>query len=505
MNENKKRIAKNTIMLYIRMLFYMGVSLYTSRIVLRTLGVEDFGIYNVVGGIISMLGFLNASLTGSTARFITFAIGKGDFNALKKTFACTSNLHLTLAVFIIILGETIGLWFLNTQLTIPPERMEAANWIYQASIISAFLGIAQMPYNSIIVAHEKMNVYAYIGILEVSLKLGIVYLLTISPYDKLITYSFLLTGTGILISLIYAIYCRYHYKECRYHFIWDKSLYKELLSFSGWTLYSTLSWMGKNQGINMLLNIFFGPTVNAARGIAFQVNSAVKSFITNFSTAFDPQITKLYAAGKLQELYPFISQCTKLSFLLLLFFALPITMETDFILNIWLGDVPQYAALFTKLVLIESLIDVISSAMTYGISATGKIKYYQISIGTANLFNLPISYLFLRLGFNPQSVFIISIFITLTTLFIVIYYSSKTYHFPIIPFIKDVISRIGIVSVLAFSILYTIRSIIGNSTASFFITVFISTILVIILSYTIGLNQNEKRFVCQLIKKRRCR
>lgn len=313
-NENKKRVAKNTMMLYLRMLFYMAVSLYTSRVVLQTLGIEDFGIFNVVGGVLSMLGFLNASLTGSTSRFITFALGKNDYSLLRKTFAGTSNLHFGLAIFIVVIAETIGLWFLNTQLIIPENRIVAANWIYQASIISAFIGIAQMPYSSIIVAHEKMNIYAYMGILEVSLKLLIVYLLIISPFDKLISYSFLYASVSVLINFMYAFYCHKNFSECRHKLFWDREFYKELLTFSGWTLYSTLSWMFKGQGVNMLLNIFFGPVVNAARSIAFQVNSAVKSFISNFSTAFNPQITKLYAAGEYTELYSLLFNILRFPF-----------------------------------------------------------------------------------------------------------------------------------------------------------------------------------------------
>ena len=499
---DKKRVAKNTLMLYIRMIFYMVVSLYTSRVVLQTLGVEDFGIYNVVGGVISMLGFLNASLTGSTARFITFALGKGNFENLKNTFAATSNLHLALAIIIVILGETVGLWFLNTQLTIPAERMEAANWIYQASIVTSFLSIAQMPYSFTIVAHEKMNVYAYVGILEVCLKLGIVYLLLVSPFDKLISYSFLLTGVGALITFIYIFYCRRNYKECRHKLFWDGKLYKELLSFSGWTLYSTISWMTKGQGINMLLNIFFGPVVNAARGIAFQVNSAVKSFISNFSTAFNPQITKLYASEQYNELYPFISQCTKLSSLLLLFLALPILMETDFVLSLWLGEVPEHAVLFTKLVLIESLIDVMSTAMTYGISATGQIKKYQIANGTINLLNLPISYLLLKLGYNANSVFILSICITFAIFLTVMHYANKTYNFPIKQFLKNVVVRVGVIGITSSFILFFLVHAMEPSWERFLLTGFTSVALNLVLSYYIGLNNHERNYIIQVIRKK---
>ena len=474
-NENKKRVAKNTMMLYLRMLFYMAVSLYTSRVVLQTLGIEDFGIFNVVGGVLSMLGFLNASLTGSTSRFITFALGKNDYSLLRKTFAGTSNLHFGLAIFIVVIAETIGLWFLNTQLIIPENRIVAANWIYQASIISAFIGIAQMPYSSIIVAHEKMNIYAYMGILEVSLKLLIVYLLIISPFDKLISYSFLYASVSVLINFMYAFYCHKNFSECRHKLFWDREFYKELLTFSGWTLYSTLSWMFKGQGVNMLLNIFFGPVVNAARSIAFQVNSAVKSFISNFSTAFNPQITKLYAAG-----------------------------ETQFILGLWLGIVPEYVVLFTRLVLIESLIEVLGTAMTYGISASGKIARYQILNGTVNLLNLPLSYLLLKLGFGASTVFIVSILTSLIILFVTMYYAKKSYNFPAGKYTREVLFRAFVIGGISVLIVLIALLNMPSSLGRFMIVGFTSVFIVCGTSFILMFNAEEKAFVIKMIKKRFC-
>ena len=503
-NENKKRVAKNTMMLYLRMLFYMAVSLYTSRVVLQTLGIEDFGIFNVVGGVLSMLGFLNASLTGSTSRFITFALGKNDYSLLRKTFAGNSNLHFGLAIFIVVIAETIGLWFLNTQLIIPENRIVAANWIYQASIISAFIGIAQMPYSSIIVAHEKMNIYAYMGILEVSLKLLIVYLLIISPFDKLISYSFLYASVSVLINFMYAFYCHKNFSECRHKLFWDREFYKELLTFSGWTLYSTLSWMFKGQGVNMLLNIFFGPVVNAARSIAFQVNSAVKSFISNFSTAFNPQITKLYAAGEYTELYQSIIQYSKISFLLLFFLTLPILMETQFILGLWLGIVPEYVVLFTRLVLIESLIEVLGTAMTYGISASGKIARYQILNGTVNLLNLPLSYLLLKLGFGASTVFIVSILTSLIILFVTMYYAKKSYNFPAGKYTREVLFRAFVIGGISVLIVLIALLNMPSSLGRFMIVGFTSVFIVCGTSFILMFNAEEKAFVIKMIKKRFC-
>ena len=488
-------------MLYIRMILYMVVSLYTSRVVLQTLGVEDFGIYNLVGGIISMLGFLNSSLVGSTSRFITFALGSGNFENLKRTFAASFNLHLALAILVVLIGETIGLWFLQTQLIIPENRMEAAQWIFQASIFSSSLTIAQMPYGSTLIAHERMKIYAYIGILEICLKLGIVYLLLISPFDKLITYSFLLTGVSTTITFIYIYYCRKHYKECQPFFFWDKKIYKEILSFSGWTLYSTLSWMAKGDGLNMLLNIFFGPAVNAARGIAFQVNNAVKSFVTNFTKAFNPQITKLYASHQYNQLYPFISQCTKLSFLLLFALTLPLLMETGYILSLWLGEVPSYTIIFTKLVLTESLIDVMAISMSIGIYASGKVKYYHIANGSINILSLPLSYLLLKIGYDAYSVFIITICLTFIIFVVTMYYSRRNFAFPVKTFLKEVVSRISIIALLSSTILFFTIKNINPGFKRFVITCIVSILINSLLYYLIGLNKNEKEFIHQLLKK----
>lgn len=501
MQGNNKRVAKNTLLLYIRMFVYMIVSLYTSRIVLKSLGVEDFGIFNVVGGVISMLGFLNASLTGATSRFITFALGKNDINELRKVFSSAINLHFVLAVIVVLIGETLGLWFLNTHINIPENRIYAANWIYQASLITCFLGISQMPYNSVIVAHERMNIYAYIGIVEVFFKLIIVYVLFFYHGDRLILYSSLLVTTSVLINIFYYLYCIKSFEECKYKLVWDKELNKELLSFSGWTLFSSLSWMCKGQGTNILLNIFGGPIVNASRGIAFQVNSAVKSFITNFSTAFNPQITKYYAAGQINELYPFINNCSKIASILLMLLSIPLIVETDYVLILWLGEIPEYVTDFTRLVLIESFFDAFSIALTFSISASGKIKKYQLINGIINVLNLPLSYVFLKYDFSPTIVFIISIFLNIINLIWILYCSKKIFNFPVkeyaIIMFKLITFYISLILVLN---IFT--NIFDTGIIRFFIICFVSSVLILLLSYLLVLNPKERNYIITLLKQR---
>lgn len=300
-SDNNKRVAKNTLFLYFRMILIMLVTLYTSRVILAQLGIRDYGIYNVVGGVVTMFAFLNNCMTSSTQRFMTFELGCGDMQRLKNVFAASLNIHLAIAVTIVLLAETIGLWFLNTKLVIPAERLLAANWVYQFAILSFCVNIVQVPYNAVLIAHEKMSVYAYISIIEVFLKLGIVYLLTISPFDKLIAYGILLFTVQLLIRCIYQVYCRKHYEESRFRLFWNRELYCQMSGFAGWNLFGSIAWLLRDQGVNIILNMFFGPVINAARGVATQVSGAVMNFISNFQVALNPQITKNYANGNVIE------------------------------------------------------------------------------------------------------------------------------------------------------------------------------------------------------------
>ena len=322
-SENNKRIAKNTLLLYVRTLIVMLITLYTSRIVLNTLGVTDYGIYNVVGGVVAMFGFINGSMSSATQRYITFALGAGNRNNLQKVFSIALQIHALISVLIVILGETVGLWFMYTQMQIPADRMDAAFWVLQCSIASTVIMIISVPYNADIVAHEKMSAFAYISILEAVLKLSIVYMLVVFSYDKLIVYAFLVLAVQLLICLCYSRYCYRHFEESKYHHVWDKSLFKEMTGFAGWSMFGNLSAVLYSQGLNMLLNVFFGPVVNAARAVAVQVQSAIQQFVSNFQMALNPQITKTYAKGEMHEMHKLMFRSARFSFYLLFLLSLP--------------------------------------------------------------------------------------------------------------------------------------------------------------------------------------
>ena len=404
---NNKRIAKNTLLLYFRMIFMMAVSLFTSRVILNTLGIEDYGIYNVVGGVVAMFGFLNGSMSSATQRYITFALGKGDEKRLQTVFSTTLQIHTLIAAIIVILGETIGLWFLYNKMQIPIDRIDAAFWVLQCSIISTVVMIVSVPYNAAIIAHEKMSAFAYISVLEVVLKLVIIYLLVIFPVDKLILFAFLILAIQVLIRFCYSIYCHKHFKETKYKHVWDKALFKEMTGFAGWSLFGNLSAVLFTQGLNMLLNVFFGPVVNAARAVAVQVQNAIQQFVGNFQMALNPQITKTYAQGKMEEMHKLMYRSARFSFYLLFFLSLPVIFETDFILTIWLKTVPDHTVTFLRIMICTSLIYTCANPMIIANQATGKVKKYQAVCGATLIMILPISWILLELGFPAYSVFIV--------------------------------------------------------------------------------------------------
>lgn len=406
-SSNNKRIAKNTLLLYFRMLFMMAVALFTSRVVLNTLGVEDYGIYNVVGGVVAMFGFINGSMSSATQRYITFALGKGDKDRLSTVFSTTLQIHTLIAVIIVLLGETVGLWFLYNKMQIPADRMDAAFWVLQCSIVSTVVMILSVPYNADIVAHEKMSAFAYISILEVVLKLAVVYLLVVFSFDKLILYAFLILAIQVLIRFCYSIYCNRHFEETKYRHVWDKALFKEMTGFAGWSLFGNLAAVLFGQGLNMLLNVFFGPVVNAARAVAVQVQSAIQQFVGNFQMALNPQITKTYAKGELSEMHKLMYRSARFSFFLLFFLSLPVLFETNYILTVWLKTVPENTVVFLRIMICTSLIYAIANPLIIANQATGKVRKYQAVCGTILLLILPVSYACLKLGCPAYTVFIV--------------------------------------------------------------------------------------------------
>lgn len=393
----------------------MAISLFTSRVILNTLGVEDYGIYNVVGGVVAMFGFINGSMSSATQRYITFALGKEDKNRLQKVFSTTLQIHTLIAGIIVLLGETIGLWFLYNIIQIPADRMDAAFWILQCSIMSTMIMIISVPYNADIIAHEKISAFAYISILEVILKLAIVYMLVVFPFDKLILFAFFMLAVQLLICFCYSIYCNRHFEETKYKHVCDKDLFKEMIEFAGWSMFGNLSAILYGQGLNILLNVFFGPVVNAARAVALQVQNAIQGFVGNFQMAINPQITKTYARGDMSDMHKLMFRSARFSFFLLFFLSLPVLFETNFILTIWLKTVPENTVTFLRIIICTSLIYSLANPLIIANQATGKVKKYQAVCGTILLLILPISYVCLLLGCPAYTVFIVHFIIESVT------------------------------------------------------------------------------------------
>jgi len=505
-SENTKRIAKNTIHLYVRTLFTMFVTLYTSRVVLNTLGIDDYGIYNVVGGFVAMFAVLSSSLSNAISRFLTYELGHGDKNRLNLIFCTGVNIQIGMSLLIVVVCEAIGIWFLNCEMSIPADRLYAANWVLQLCMLTFCVNLISVPYNAAIIAHEKMDAYAYISILEVLLTLGVVYLLVMSPIDKLITYSILLFLVKLFIRFVYGIYCGRKFEECKYHIVFEKSILKEMSGFAGWNFFGNSAYLFNTQGVNMLMNIFFGVAINAARGIAAQVDAAVKMFVGNFMAAVNPQITKSYAAGDLSYMHMLIYRSSKLSGYLLLYFAIPVILEADEILYIWLKIVPDYTATFIRILIITSFFDtVFSSSMVTSVNATGHIKKYQIIVTTIGCLVFPLTWLAYYLDGAVWATYIVYGIVYFVLIFIRSYILKGLIDFHPFDFIKKVM--LPYLPVILFSfippilIVYYIPEgfvrLVATSVVSF-----LSTSVVV---YFIGLTKSEKLFVKGIINKYRNR
>lgn len=409
---NNKRIAKNTLLLYVRMLFLMLISLYTSRVILNALGVEDYGIYNVVGGVVTMFSVLSGSLNAAISRFITFELGTGNIERLKKVFSSSVTIQAIIAVIIIVLAETVGLWFLNEKMVIPDNRMTAANWCFQFSIITFAIHLMAVPFTASIIAHEKMSAFAYISILEALGKLVIAWCIVVNPIDRLVFFALMVAIVTCSVSLLYACYCIRHFKECVYHFYYDHDLLKQMFNFAGWNFIGASSAILRDQGGNIILNLFFGPTVNAARAIAVKVSSVLTSFVQNFMVALNPQITKSYANGDHDYMFKLMFQGARLSYYILLLLCIPILLNTNYILVLWLKLVPEHTVLFVRLIIIFIMSESISGPLITAMLATGEIKNYQIVVGGLQMMNLPIAYLCLYFGAMPESIVLVAIVIS---------------------------------------------------------------------------------------------
>ena len=494
-SQNNKRIAKNTLLLYVRMLFLMAVNLYTSRVVLNALGVEDFGIYNVVGGVVAMFGFINSSMASATQRYITFALGKGNMDGLQKVFSTALQIHALISAIIVVLGETVGLWFMYTQMQIPAERMDAAFWVLQCSIVSTVVMIVSVPYNADIIAHEKMSAFAYISILEAALKLAVAYLLIAFSADKLVLYAALILAVQLLIRFCYSLYCNRHFEESRYRHVWDKALFREMTGFAGWSMFGNLSAVLFGQGLNMLLNVFFGPVVNAARAVAVQVQTAVQQFVGNFQMALNPQITKTYAKGEMEEMHKLMFRSARFSFYLLLFLSLPVLFETDFILTVWLKTVPGDAVVFLRIMICISLLYTLSNPLMIANQATGKVKRYQAVCGSILLLILPVSYVCLRLGCPAYSVFIVHFVMESVAQLARMIMLRPLIGVRIRDYFRNVYVRVLAVATLSVIVPFAVYESIDDTVLRFFAVCTVCALSVGTVAYTVGLSGNERIFV----------
>lgn len=492
---NKQKVAQNSLILYVRVLISMLITLWTTRIVLKALGVEDYGIYNVVAGFVLMFSVVSSSLSASISRYITFELGHGDTTKLKQIFKTSVCIQIAIALIVLVIAETIGLWFLNYKLNIPHNALMAANWVYQLSVLSFLIDILSVPYNALIIAHERMKVFAYIGILTSLAKLGASFsLLIFEMSNRLVIYAILLLMISLTVRVFYGYYCKSNFEESKGGIKYQKQQFKEIFSFAGWNFIGSTAGILKEQGINILLNIFFGPVVNASRAIAVQVSSAATMLANNFMVALNPQITKSYAGGECAESLRLVFLGSRMGFYLMLLISLPILMETEFILNLWLGEVPAYSVVFVRFIVINSLIDILSMTLMTIMLATGRIRNYQLIVGGCNLMVLPFAYIILKLGFEPQSAIIITIIMGIVALGCRVILLRKMVALSIREFFKSVIINIALVSSASFIISYCILFFTSNIYGfGQFLIVSVGCLVATLISvYLLGLTKEER-------------
>lgn len=502
MASNNKRIAKNTVALYCRMFISMIVGLYTSRVILSTLGVEDYGIYSVVGGVVAMFGFLNATMSGATSRFITYELGMNNKDRLKMTFSSAVIIHIIIALVIFVLAETVGLWFLNAKLVIPAERMVAANWVYQFSVISTMIGIIQVPYNASIIANEKMAVYAYVEIINACLRLGVVYMLVIGSADKLILYGFFSACASFLIALVYRTYCIRKLDGCRFEFSLNKEIFRPMLSFAGWDLLGNMGTIARTQGINVLLNVFFGAIVNAAAGIAIQVHGAIGSFALNIVTAVRPQIVKNYATGDREYMINLMFTSAKYLYLLLLLISLPIFIEMHFVLSVWLKVVPEYTVVFCRFMLIANFITTINTITMAGVHATGDMRNTSIVNGALYISSVPLTYIAFKAGGPPYITYAI-IIVLMLLIGINAFYFLRRYvpELSAGDFVSKVLLICAIVTLLSSIAPFLVKNTFIEGWGRLVLVCITSVVSTAAFTYFIAATKHEKILVHNLIKK----
>lgn len=498
--DKNKTIAKNTFLLYFRMILLLVINLYASRIILDALGISDYGIYNVVGGVISMFSFLSVSFSSSISRYITFALGKGDKDNLKKVFSTSVNVQMLMSFIIVVLAEIIGLWFLENKINLPDGRLGAAHWVFQCSLLAFVVNLISVPYNATIIAHERMNAFAFISILEAVLKLLIVFMLYRLPYDKLKTYAVLVLAVSVIIRFVYGYYAKRHFEESKYHFVYDKELTKKMFGFAGWNVVGNGSWILNTQGINILINVFFGVTLNAARGIATQVDGVVQQFVSNFNTAFSPQLTKSYASGDMVYYHKLIIAGSKFTAFLLLFLIVPICLEAETILGLWLVEVPEYTVTFVRFTLIGSFLVSIENPLYVANNATGKIRRYQITISLLLLMNFVLSYVAFKIGYPVVSTYIIYILVYMILSIVKPLIAQKNIGMKAVTYINTVLLRVVFVSAIVFLIPWFFTKTQEPGILRMTETVIVSIISTSFCVYFMGLKREERTMFRGLVK-----
>lgn len=494
-NVKNIRIAKNTALLYIRTLFTLIVSLYTSRVVLQALGVDNYGVYNVVGGFVAMFSIVTSPISGAISRFLTFGLGTGDIDKLRATFATSINILLCLGLIVVLLGETVGIWFLNNKLNIPAESMVAAHWVLQCSIIATLLGLMNIPFSAAIIAHEKMNVFAFISILDALLKLGLAFSLTFLPFNTLITYSVGIIGISVINVTFYSGYCHRKFSECRYKMRLEKGIFKEMTGFAWWTFFGNTSYIFNTQGVSMLMNIFFGVVVNTAKGIAMQVEGAVMSFINSFTLAFSPQITKSYAEGNRDYMISVMCRGTKFSIYLMLLFLIPLEFEAPLVLRLWLGEVPEYSPLFLRLSLICTTVMMLGMPFLQGITATGKIRDYQISVTAIGCLVFPITWILYKKGYGPQVFYWVYFTIYNLLIWVRMWFVRKLLGFKIKMFVTEIFMPIVVCTILSLILPSALFLIMPDTISRLIVLILVSTISTACIVLLLGVTRSERSFI----------
>lgn len=501
---DNRRIARNTLYLYLRTFVQMAIGLYTSRKIIEALGVDDFGIYNLVGGIIVLLSFLSGSMTPAVQRYLTVDLGRRDFDDYNRSLNTALVIQIALSVGLLLIAETIGLWFVNTRLSIDPERIGAANLVYQAAVFSTIMSILTAPFTATIIAHERMKVYAWIGLGEASAKLAIVVLLFRVPWDRLSTWAFMLAAISLASLIVQIRYCTRSFSYCRLSLRHDRSLLRSMGRFSGWNLFGTIAWLLRDQGTNILINIFSGGTaINAARGIAMQVKGAIGSLTSGFQNAAMPQMTKSYAAEDRRGAFTLMFSTSKIAYFLLLVPALPICFEATFVLGLWLIKVPTYAALFTILIVVEALCEVFSGATINLLMAEGRIKWYQIIVGSLMLLNIPLSYILLVVGLPIYIPLIVSIAITVVCQTARLLMARRLIELPLTPYLTRVIFRCLLVTALAIVPTAAVYMLLDAGWVRFLTVGATSTIFTLAAIWFVGLDKPERNLVITLIRRKR--